>query len=65
MPNPFSGNAAVAESVEGRPVEGLDIAVGKQVVRFEPEIIYFRLRGVGAALGRGTLTRDKAPCFNV
>jgi hypothetical protein len=45
MPNPFSGNAALAESVEGRPVYGREIAVGKQVVRFEPEIVYFRLRG--------------------
>jgi hypothetical protein len=45
MPNPFSGDTAVAESTERQPLDGREIPVGKQSVRFEPEIVYFRLRG--------------------
>lgn len=37
MSKPFPGDAAVAGSVE-------EFAVGKQLVRFEPEIVYLRLR---------------------
>lgn len=44
MPNSLSGAGAAAEGGERSPLAEREIAIGKQYVRIEPEIVYVRLR---------------------